>query len=201
MAPTTLIYFKEIIGTFAIFLTLLAFTSYIKSILAGRTKPHVFSWVIWGIATFIVFLASFLDKGGAGAWAIGISAMMTMSIAVMAYAKKADITITRTDWVFLAIALSAIPIWYMTSNSLWAVIILTGIDVVAYFPSIRKAYHKPFEEQMTLYVIMSIRNLLTIVALENYSLTTMIFPVVITIVNTLFISMVMVRRKILRTCV
>jgi hypothetical protein len=48
----------------AIALTLIAFFLYIRSI---------FSWIIWGCTTFIVFLAQLAAKGGVGAWAIGVS--------------------------------------------------------------------------------------------------------------------------------
>ncbi len=59
--------YKELLGAAAIALTLYAFLPYIRSILQGRTRPHVFSWVIWGSTTFVVFLAQLADKGGAGA--------------------------------------------------------------------------------------------------------------------------------------
>lgn len=51
---------KLVLSVIAIVLTLVAFIPYIISILSGMTKPHVFSWVIWGITTFIVFLAQFV---------------------------------------------------------------------------------------------------------------------------------------------
>jgi hypothetical protein len=52
--------------------------TYIHSIQQGTTKPHVFSWVIWGSTTFVVFLAQLADKGGAGAWPIGVSGIITL---------------------------------------------------------------------------------------------------------------------------
>jgi hypothetical protein len=48
---------KPILSAMAIVLTLIAFLPYIRSILHGVTRPHVFSWLIWGATTFVVFLA------------------------------------------------------------------------------------------------------------------------------------------------
>ena len=48
---------KLILSGLAIALTFVAFVPYIRSILQGVTKPHVFSWVIWGTTTVIVFFA------------------------------------------------------------------------------------------------------------------------------------------------
>lgn len=197
METNILSYQKELLGMIAIVLTFVAFIPYIKSILAGKTKPHVFSWVIWGITTFIVFLAQLADSGGAGAWSIGISGIITMFVAYLAYIKKADSTITKSDWLFFIMAISAIPLWYITSNPLWAVVILTGIDTIGFFPSIRKAYIKPFEDQILLYATMVIRNITSIAALENYTLTTILFPAVITITCLIFIAVVLARRRTL----
>lgn len=92
--------FNHVISGLAIALTLIAFLPYIASTLRGQTRPHVFSWVIWGITTFIVFLAQVQDGGGAGAWPIGVSGMITIGVAIMAYIKRADVSITRLDKVF-----------------------------------------------------------------------------------------------------
>jgi predicted small integral membrane protein len=60
--------YKLACSALAVVLTFVAFVPYIRSILAGRTKPHVFSWVIWGITTMIVFFAQLEVKSGMGAW-------------------------------------------------------------------------------------------------------------------------------------
>jgi hypothetical protein len=186
---------KKILGLAAVLLTFIAFIPYIGSIMRGTTKPHVFSWVIWGSTTFIVFLAQLADKGGAGSWSIGVSGVITLMVAVLAYYKKSDGSITTSDWMFFLLALSALPLWAITSNPLWAVVILTCIDTLGFFPSFRKAYSKPFEEQRLLYVLMSLRNGISILALEHYSLTTMLFPLVITAACLLFIVLITLRRK------
>lgn len=186
---------KEILSAIAIILTLIAFLPYIRSIRQGKTKPHVFSWIIWGLTTFIVSFAQLADKGGAGAWPIGLSGLITMYVALLAYQKKSDITITRTDWLFFILALTSLPLWYFTSNPLWAVIILTSVDLMGFVPTFRKAYFHPFEEQLGLFIIMTIRNLIAIAALENYSLTTLLFPLAIAIASTLFIWMVLSKRS------
>jgi len=188
---------KELIGGVAIILTFIAFASYIKSIVKGKTKPHVFSWVIWGIATLTVFAAQYSDGGGAGSWSIGVSGLITSGIAIYSYFHKADISITKSDWVFFILALLAIPLWYVTSDPMWSVILLTTIDALGYLPTFRKSYHHPHQENLFLYVVLGIRNLMSVVSLEHYSITTVSFPLVIAIVNAVFIFMVLWRRKML----
>ena len=130
---------KELLSAIAIGLTFILFLPYIRSSWKGETRPHVFSWVIWGIVTFIVFFAQLAGKAGLGAWPIGVSAAITSYIALLAYRKRGDTQITRTDWGFLIAALSAVPFWFATSDPIWAVVILTIVDLAGFGPTIRKA--------------------------------------------------------------
>ncbi len=186
---------KEIFSGLAILLTFIAFTPYIRSILQGKTKPHVFSWIIWGATTFIVFLAQLADDGGLGAWPIGISGIITIYVACLAYMKRGDSTATKTDWLFFISAMGSLPLWYFTSDPLWAVVVLTTVDLLGFGPTFRKAYFHPYEEQLTFFIIMTARNFISILALENYSLTTILFPLIIGIACLFFIGMVVIRRK------
>ena len=189
---------KEILSAIAIALTFIAFVPYIRSILQGKTKPHVFSWVIWASVTFIVFLAQLADKGGAGAWPIGVSGLITLYVAVLAYIKKSDNMITKRDWLFFIVAMASIPLWYFTSNPLWAVVVLTTIDLIGFAPTFRKSYSHPYEEQLKFFIIIATRNLTSIVALEHYSLTTILFPAATALACIVFIQMVVLRRKIIK---
>ena len=189
--------YKEVFSVFAIAITLIAFYPYIRSILHGNTRPHVFSWVIWGVTTFIVFLAVLEDKGGVGAWPIGISGCITILIAIMAYLKRGDITITGIDWLFLISALSSLPLWYLSSDPLWAVVILTIVDVLGFGPTFRKVHAQPYSESLMFFALFAVRNIFVIAALENYSITTILFPAVIAATCMLLILMLVYRRRVL----
>lgn len=191
--------YKEILSAVAIALTFIAFFPYIRSIIQGALKPHVFSWVIWGTTTFVVFLAQLEDNGGVGAWPIGVSGCITIFIALLAYMKRADITITRTDWVFFVSAMSSLPFWYLTSDPLWAVVILTTVDVLGFGPTVRKAYIQPHSESLLFFALFTARNLIVITALENHSVTTVLFPAVIAAACMLLMTMVTYRRRMLAT--
>ncbi|MFW5451095.1 MAG: hypothetical protein ACKE9I_05810 [Methylophagaceae bacterium] len=186
---------KESLSAIAIVITFIAFIPYIRSIIQGTIKPHVFSWLIWGVTTFIVFLAQLQDNAGVGAWPIGISGIITLFIALLAFIKRADITITGLDWVFFIAAISSLPFWYLTSDPLWAVVILTTVDLLGFGPTIRKAYEHPFSESLLFFSLFAARNLIVIMALEHYSITTVLFPLVISVACILLIIMIVYRRR------
>ncbi|MGZ0020457.1 hypothetical protein [Nitrosomonas sp. wSCUT-2] len=190
-------FYKETFSLIAIVITLAAFIPYIREIFRGTIRPHIFSWVIWGVTTLLIFLAQLEDNGGAGTWPIGVSASITIFIAYLAYLKRADVTITRADWLFFIAALLSLPLWYWTSDPLWAVILLTAIDVAGFGPTARKAYQFPYSESLLFFALFTLRNALVMLALENLTLTTLIFPAVMLILCVLMMAMIAYRRRVL----
>lgn len=91
--------------------------------------------------------------------------------------------------------MASLPFWYFTADPLWAVIILTAVDVLGFGPTVRKAYSHPFEENLTFFLIFMVRNLVVITALELHSLTTVLFPAVIAAACFALIIMTLYRRK------
>ncbi|MBN8779886.1 hypothetical protein [Thiobacillus sp.] len=57
----------SLLSAAAMALTFVAFVPYFRSIFAGTTRPHVFSWVVWGTNTSVAFMATLSAGGGAGA--------------------------------------------------------------------------------------------------------------------------------------
>ncbi|KCZ46161.1 hypothetical protein [Hyphomonas pacifica] len=186
---------KEVLSAVALLLTFAAFLPYIRTILHGQTRPHVFTWIIWGAGTFVVFLAQLSDGGGVGAWPIGISGLLTIIVAFLAMTRSADTSFHRMDWGFLTLALTALPLWWLTNTPLYTVLILTGVDLLGFGPTVRKAYSQPYEESWTFYAIGAIRNGFVILALEHYSWTTMLFPAAVGLACLLFIGMLLIRRR------
>ncbi|WP_414729960.1 hypothetical protein [Zhongshania aliphaticivorans] len=189
---------KDYFSFTAIALTFIGFAPYIRGIHRGTVHAHVFSWVIWGITTIIVFFAQLDADGGRGAWPIGVSGTITLYIALLAYQRRGDTKITRSDWLFFCAALSSLPIWYISADPVFAVIVLTTVDLLGFAPTLRKAYHQPYAESLTFFGLFALRNGLVVLALASYSLTTLLFPVAVGIACLFLIILVVFRRRFLR---
>lgn len=185
---------KELLGAAALALTFAAFYPYVRSILRNETRPHVFSWMIWGAGTFVVALAQFSDGAGIGAWPIAVSGIITVLVAILALFKSADTGFTRSDWMFLILAMSALPLWYFTQSPLSAVIVLTIVDLLGFGPSVRKAYKDPYGENALFFTLGALRNALVTGALEHYSWTTVLFPAAVGMACLLFVALILLRR-------
>ena len=169
---------------------------YLWQIYCRTIKPHVFSWVIWGTLSVISFAAQCSDKGGPGSWAMGVSALLCFVIAGAGffYGEK---SITRGDWACFIFSLMAIPVWLATSNPLWAVVIVSVIDAVAFYPTYRKSWMSPHEEGITVFSIYALQMFLSVVALDNLTLTTALYPAAVFVLDISLVLTLLYRRRIL----
>ncbi|OGE31002.1 hypothetical protein A2631_04955 [Candidatus Daviesbacteria bacterium RIFCSPHIGHO2_01_FULL_44_29] len=185
---------KELIGIIAVILTIIGHGFYILDILKNKTKPHVFSWIIWAVMTIIAFLGQWQKGGGAGSWTTAATGLMTILIAILAF-KKGSKDITRSDKFFFGGALLAIIPWILTKDPTLSVIIITLIDVSAAVPTLRKTIKSPRSETFMTYFLNIFRHGLSILALERLNLATFLFPTALFFVN-LTIALVILKHKL-----
>ena len=102
------------------------------------------------------------------------------------------------DWISLIGAILALILWRITRDPTLAVVLITTADAIAYFPTFRKTFWKPFEEHLTFYALGALTYGLALLALETYSLATWLFPTEILIMDSLFVGMGLIRRRQLR---
>ncbi len=185
---------KEIIGVVAAALTVIGGAIYLWQIYARTVKPHAFSWIVWGTLALVSFAAQLAGGAGPGAWAMGVSALNCYVFAVFGlfYGEK---NITRSDWVAFVAALLAIPVWRATHNPLWAVVIVSCIDAVAFYPTFRKSWLRPYEEGAAVFSLITLQMLLSILAAQKYSLTVILYPAVIIFLNLTLIAALLYRRR------
>lgn len=181
---------KEIIGLIAVILTFVGIYPYIIDIFRNKTKPHMFTWIVWALVTFIAFLGQWQKGGGPGSWTTGVSGILTIFIALISL-KKGTKDITKLDWLMFIGALLGIIPWLLTKDPTLSVVILTIIDVVAFVPTIRKTIKDPGSETFISYVIHAIRHGLSIIALASYNLATIIYPASVGIMNIIIIFIIL----------
>lgn len=177
-------------------MTLTGYFFYFRDIFANKTKPHAFSWLVWAALTGIAFFAQLSDHAGPGAWVTATTAAISVVIFLLAI-KKGEKNITLSDKLNLLGAAVALGLWFITSNPLLSVILITVVDFLGFVPTIRKSYRKPHEETLIHYVLAGLKFVLAIAALETYTLTTWLYPASLVAANLFFVVMLVVlRRKI-----
>lgn len=188
---------KEILGALAVLIGLAGNIPYFIGIFKGQIKPHAFSWIIWTVLTAIAAAAQWVDGAGPGMWVTLITSILCF-ITVLFALKVGDKTdITKTDWIAFVAALSAIPFWYITKNPLGAVIVISVIDFIALYPTLRKGYAKPWEDGISAFAFANVKFIISLFALANFTVITTLYPASIIIANSIFILMILIRRRVI----
>lgn len=185
---------KELLGVIAVIIGFIGYVPYFRDISRGKTKPHAFSWLVWGVLTAIAFFGQVTSNGGAGAWVTGFTAVFCFIIFLFAlWHGKKDFPLI--DWLSLAGAGFALILWALTDDPLGAVIIVSIIDILGFVPTFRKSIKRPNEETMFTYTMSGLKYIVGIIALSNYSLVTVLYPISLILSNGAFVALLIVRRK------
>lgn len=185
---------KALLGVLAVVIGFIGYAPYFRDIFRGKTKPHAFSWLVWGVLTGIAFVGQVVSDGGAGAWVTGFTAVICLAIFILALSKgKRDFPVV--DWISLAGAGFALLLWFLTEDPLAAVILVSVIDALGFIPTYRKSYIRPSEETLFTYNMSSLKFVVGLFALESYSLVTVLYPLSLIVTNTVFVILLITRRK------
>ncbi len=175
-------------------LTVAFFGTYLKDILVGKTQPHMYSWLIWAILILIGTGAAFKGGAGYGAWSLGVGALFCLAIFFLSF-KYGTKNIKSFDLYCLLGACVALIVYLFVHNPLYAVILIVLVDFIAYLPTLRKGFEEPYSETLISFVISAGTNLLSIFAIEYYSLTTVLYPLSLMITNSIMCTVLIMRRR------
>lgn len=185
-----------ILGTVAVFLALFSSSLYIRDIFRGNTKPHIYTWLIWSIVTSIAFLGQWVSGGGPGAWATGVTTLVTVFILLLSlkggYGTK---DITHFDKICLVLAIASILPWVLTKSVLWSVIFATLIDLIAFIPTMRKTWHAPHSESLGSIYVDALKHSLSIFSMGSYTFLNWMYPASVLTANFIIITEIELRRK------
>lgn len=186
--------YKFILGITATIIAFIGYIPYFRDIFTNKTKPHAFSWLIWGVLTAIGFAGQVAGGAGSGAWVTGFSAVVCFIIFVIGLIKGRT-NVVLVDWLSLIGAVVSLYFWYLTENPLLSVVLITIIDALGFFPTFRKSYSKPYEETLSTFFLSGAKFFISLFALDNFSIITSLYPLSLVVMNWIFVVMLIFRRK------
>ena len=189
---------KSALGALAVAMTIAAHVPYLRATLNGTNKPHIFTWIIWTLLTFIAFAGQVAGHAGPGAWVTGVTGPDLCRHHYCGVAARCEKDITRGDGIMFACGLAAVPLWLTTSDPVWAMMLISAIDASAFMPTIRKSWHRPHQENSFMYGFNLPRHVVALCALRHYSLTTTLYPAMLLAMNAITYMILYIRRYRLR---
>lgn len=188
---------KELLGIASIFIAILSYSFYFHGIFDHKTKPHAFSWFIWGILMSISFYTQISNNAGPGGWVVGFTAVLCFGISLIAFSKGMK-NISKLDLLSLTGALLAIFFLFIIKDPIISVILVTISYSLGFFPTFRKSFSRPQDETLITFALNGLKFFISLFALSNFSFITAFYPSILVIINWIFAIMLVVRKKQLR---
>ncbi len=177
-------------------LTVVVFVPYLIDIYKKKTQPHIYSWLIWTILQSIGAVAIFKGGAGYGAWSLAIGALFCFIIFALSF-KFGTKNIKRIDLYCLIGAVITIAVYLFVRYPLYSVILVVCIDFIAFLPTFRKSFEEPYSETMITFFLSALANLITIFALQHYSVTTVLYEATLFMTNGALCIVLVARRRLL----
>lgn len=185
---------KIIFTAIATVIGVIGFYPYLKDIFLLKTKPHLYTWLVWTITQGAAVSGIWYGGGGWGALNLTVGTILVVIVFLFSI-KYGTKNITKSDTAVLIAALCAILVWWQLDEPLVSVMMVSIIDVVGYIPSFRKSYHEPWSETITTWIIFAVSNIFAIMALSEYNLLTTPYLVAITSANIVLTVICLSRRR------
>ncbi len=130
-----------------------------------------------------------VSGGGPGSWATGVAAIVTtFTFFLSLNSKYGNKDITNFDKVCLALSILSILPWLLTKSVLWSVLLATFIDLIAFFPTMRKPWHAPRSENLPSNYVDVVKHILSMISMSTYSLITLVYPLSVLITKLIIIG-------------
>jgi uncharacterized protein with PQ loop repeat len=185
---------KLLIGIFAGTIGALSFIPYFRDIFLHKTKPHIYTWLIWSLLQGTSVFIMLYGGAGIGVLPFVIGTILCGSIFILSL-KYGTKNITLFDTICLIGALVALIFYIFLHNSLLSIILVSIIDFIGFIPTFRKSYVEPKTETASTYIVSAVSSVLAIGALLNYSVITILYPATLILTDTTCWLIIVLRRK------
>ncbi len=189
--------YKIVISIISVILVFVGYGSYIRDIFKRKTVPHTFTFLVWGLASSITWALQVYGGAGVGAWITFFVAAVCIFIFFVSL-KYGEKNVTRSDVIFLALALLSLFLWVVVDQPVWSVILVVLTDILGFGPTLRKSWNKPHSETLFTWWVAAFRHGFGVFALEKFNLLTLLYPVVWTAANVAFCLILIIRRRLIK---
>lgn len=188
---------KQVLGIITVIMAFIGYAPYLRDTFTGKTKPHLVSWFLWALVSFITFGLQWSKGAGAGSYANFAMGVICLTIA-FASLKNGIKKLRTIDVFFFVMAILAIILWLVVHQPVLSVVLIILIDIFSFSPTFIKSWSKPWEETLLTWIINTARQGLVILSIQKYNLVTALFPSYAFISNILFCILLITRRKAIK---
>jgi hypothetical protein len=185
---------KQALSVIAVVLTFLAYIPYYRDIVRGKTHPHIYSWALWALLTVLIVALQIKGNAGSAIYVTASAGLLCIGVIVLGL-KHGKRDITTSDTIVAILGLIAIGFWLIIGQPIISIVLVVIADLLAFVPTVRKSWHKPYSETLSLYATNTLRFTLALLAVKEYTILSSLWLAVWVLANGLFSVMLVIRRK------
>ncbi|MFK4298133.1 preprotein translocase subunit Sss1 [Arthrobacter sp. GAS37] len=189
---------QMVAGLVAAVIGVLGYVPYLMGIVQGAVRPNPVSWMIWALLG-VVSLAGQID--GRAGLAAAVTAVTTAGCALITVLglkgtslRSSWSALSRTDRACLAGALVALALLVTLRDPATAVILSNAVGVIGFIPTVGKVLQDPRGEGISVYAAAAVKFLLAIVAVQEWSVTTWLYPALCSVEEIAMVTIILIAR-------
>jgi len=174
---------------------LTAYIPYIISIVRGQTRPERMSWFIWTVLGIIAFVSQLAEGARSSLWLVGVLTLGGLTIFLLSIRYGMG-GILRRDLIALIFTIAGLGVWYLFGNPIIGLATVIAVGSASAFLTGLKAYQHPGTEAKITWLLASTAALLTIISLDYFTLSIVVYPTYIFLTNfVILLAAVLGQRK------
>jgi hypothetical protein len=151
--------------------------------------------VALGLINLVGYLGQRTQHGGPGSWVTLLTACVCVVIAAVTVVKY-GLHPSRGDWLCLSAAVTVFAIYLRTKDPVVAAILASVTNTALFIPTLMKSWRQPDRESAGSFALNGAKFAVSIPALASWSLSTLLYPSIVTMLNFSVTAVVLIRRSV-----
>ena len=185
---------RENLAVIAAAMTFACVVPYLRDIRLGTTRPQRASWLVFATLAAVAAVSQALAGNGAGTWLAGGSALGFGAVFVASIRRGVG-GFDAADRAALAVAAAGTVVSIVMARPLLAVLGVVIAELGAVGLTVRKSLADPGSETRSTWIIDGLAGLLSIVAVDHMTVTTLLYPVHHTVANGAVVAAIAIGRR------
>lgn len=170
---------------------------YIRDVLAGSTRPHRATWLIWCLLSLIA-LAS--QRADGASWSLVLVAVQSVEAALIAglSVRRGVGGGSRIELLLLGVAALGVVGWAAAGNPLIATACVVFADLIAVVLMIPKTVRDPMSETLSAYLVGLVGVVLSALSVGRFAPALLLYPAYLLVADSAVVIVIASGRRRLR---
>jgi hypothetical protein len=155
---------------------------YVRDVLAGRTRPYRWTWLIWGVLAIVVCLSQWADGASWSLIMAAVQAVLTCVIFLLAI-RRGEGRLGRGERLMLAVAAGGLLGWVVADEPIVATACVVAADLIGTAMMLPKTYRDPESETLVTFALASVAGALAAASVGALDVSLLLYPVYFCVAN------------------